>query len=93
MIVLKKIVLLRSFLPSMTAYFSEKKPLSEIAQKAVWSTHVIRAISNSKAPKNAKAPSLCDKILALQAPSDKYEFSDSSKKEVMTPFTEGISLA
>jgi hypothetical protein len=91
MIVLKKIVLLRSFLP-MTAYFSEKKPLSESAQKAVWATHVIKTIIDSTAPENAKSPSLCDKVLALQAPNNKYEFSDSSKEEVMRLFTEGIPL-
>jgi hypothetical protein len=69
MIVLKKIVLLRSFLPAMmTAYFSSaqgKKPLSESAQKAVWATHIIRSIVESEPPENAKAPSLCDKVLAL----------------------------
>jgi hypothetical protein len=93
MIVLKKVVLLQSFLPSMAACFSGKKPLSESAQKAVWATHVIKTIADSDPPENAKSPSLCDKVLALQAPSNKYEFSDNSKKEVMTSFTEGISLA
>jgi hypothetical protein len=93
MIVLKKVVLLQSFLPSMAACFSGKKPLSESAQKAVWATHVIKTIADSDPPENAKAPSLCDKVLALQAPSDKYELSDSSKEEVLRLFTEGIPLA
>jgi hypothetical protein len=51
---------------------NSKVSLSLEAQKAVWATAIIRMILKQSLPTSIYEPSLFDRIVSLQNPSDKF---------------------